>query len=98
MKPNPRKEAMQTPLSKSKTDAMFLRMVANEFEHFQPIISKVTEGKFCFTAAALKVIADKLEREGYSDDAPSHDPVMDDLREKIYGDTLAYERAKALGE
>jgi hypothetical protein len=73
-------------------------MVATEFEHFQPIISRVTEGKFCFTAAALKVIADKLERNGYDDDAPAADAELKEIREQVYGTTLAHERAEALRE
>ena len=87
---------MTQPLNKSQQDATLLRMIANEFAHFQPIISKVTEGKFQFTSECLKIIADKIEREGYSDDAPSHDAELDDIRERVYGDTLAHERAKAL--
>jgi hypothetical protein len=89
---------MQTPLTKSQTDAMFLRMVANEFEMFQPVISKVTEGRFCFAGAALRVIADKLERNGYDDDAPAPDAELKDIRERVYGSTLAHERAEALKE
>ena len=96
MSPGHRKGNMQTPLTKSQTDAMFLRMLANEFDTFQPTISRVTEGRFCFSAAALRVIAEKLEQEGYSDDAEPGDPELDDIRERVYGETLAYERAKAI--
>lgn len=92
-----RKETMPQSPIKSVSDATYLRMLANEFDTFQPTISRVTEGRFCFSSAALRVIADKIERNGYDDDAPP-DEVLDDIRERVYGDTLAHERAKALEE
>ena len=89
---------MQTPLNKSKTDAMFLRILANEFHAFQDAIKEVTDGRFFFTPEALKVIADKIERNGYADDAQEHDAGLEEMRERVYGETLAHERAKALDE
>ena len=88
---------MPKPPVKSAIDATLLRMIANEFAHFQPVISKVTEGRFQFSSSCLHIIADKIEREGYSDDAPA-DVELDDIRERVYGKTLARKRTKALGE
>jgi len=87
---------MQTPLTKSQTDAMFLRILANEFSTFKATIRKATDGRFEFSDAALRVIAEKIERNGYDDDAPAPDAELKEIRERVYGDTLAHERAEAL--
>jgi hypothetical protein len=89
---------MPKPPIKSQSDAMFLRMLANEFSTFKPKIRAITDGRFEFADAALRVIADKIERNGYNDDAPTHDAELDDVRERVYGDVLAHERAEALKE
>ena len=86
------------PLTKSQSDATFLRMLANEFEMFKHLINRATEGRFHFSTAALKIIAENIERSGYDDDAPECDAALDDVRERVYGNTLAHVRAKALAK
>jgi DNA-directed RNA polymerase specialized sigma54-like protein len=75
---------MPDPLNKSQSDATFLRMLANEFATHQPTISRVTEGKFCFSATALKLIADRVEENGYKDDQAAED-IEKTIRDRVYG-------------
>ena len=86
------------PLKKSQFDATFLRILANQFDLNKKAITRASGGVFDFSSDALRAIADKIERNGYDDDAPNEDATLANLRERVYGDTLAYEREQALKE
>ena len=63
---------------------MYLRMLANLFELHKDAISKATDDQFDFSPEALRVIADKVQENGYEDDIPADD-VRRALEEQIYG-------------
>lgn len=75
---------MSNSPNRSKSDAMYLRILANLFELHREAISKATNNQFHFSPEALRNIADKVQENGYKDDIPADD-VRRALEERVYG-------------